>query len=200
MRSGRPEAGGGSNPEAVVRAFLQALNAHDVERALALLGDEFTFRDAGGGVAIEREAMPSVLGWDAAAEGRLEVLDLDVAADTVRVRLRERNRFTELLGLEPWDVEATFVVREDRIVDEVAREIAERGQDITGRFQDALEPVRRWAETARPDESRAIFGERGLARYDGPTARGLLELIEAYREQPDSQRRGEGGDRHERDR
>lgn len=170
-------------PETVVRAFLDALDSHDVERALSLLDEAFTFRSADGSVAIDRAGMPAVLGWDAAAEGSVEVKTLETVGDTVRVRLTERSRFTELLSLEPWEVDATFVVRDGRIVEEVAREVAVDGEGITERFQRALAPVRRWAETARPAEANALFAGEGVAGYDGPTARRLLRLLEDYRKE-----------------
>lgn len=170
-------------PETVVRAFLDALDSHDVERALSLLDETFTFRSADGSVAIDRAGMPAVLGWDAAAEGSVEVKALEAVGDTVRVRLTERSRFTELLSLEPWEVDATFVVRDGRIVEEVAREVSLDGEGITDRFQRALAPVRRWADTARPAEAEALFAGEGVAGYDGPTARRLLRLLEDYRKE-----------------
>lgn len=167
-------------PAEVVRAFLHSLDEHDVEGALALLDASFVFRSSDGGFEAGKEAMPSMLAWDAAAGSDVEIRELTSSGDTVRVLLVERNRFTELLELEPWVVEATFVVRDGRISEEVAREVAVDGPSFEDRFRRALEPVRRWAVEARPAEARAVFADGGVARYDGPTARRLLALIEAH--------------------
>lgn len=167
-------------PAEVVRAFLGSLDEHDVEGALALLDDDFVFRSGDGGFEAGKEAMPSMLGWDAAAGSEVEIRELSSSGDTVQVRLVERNQFTELLELEPWVVEATFVVREGLIVEEAAREVALDRPPLTLRFERALEPVRRWAVEARPAEAAAVFEDGGVARYDGPTARRLLALIEDH--------------------
>lgn len=168
-------------PAEVVRGFLGSLDGHDVEGALAHLDESFVFRSADGGFEAGKDAMPSMLAWDAAASSDVEIRELTSSGDTVRVRLVERNRFTELLELAPWVVEATFGVREGRIVEEVAREVAVDGPTFEERFRQALEPVRRWAVEARPAEAAAVFADEGVARYDGPTARRLLALIEGHR-------------------
>lgn len=177
---GQPTPDPAEAPREVVRSFLESLDRHDVDGAVALLDDVFAFRSGDGGFEVDKEAMPSVLGWDRAAGSDLEIRELTASGDTVRARLVERNRFTELLGLEPWVVEATFVVRDGRIVEEVAREMATDGPSFTERFQRALEPVRSWAAEARPGEAAAVFEDGRVARYDGPTAKRLLALIEAY--------------------
>lgn len=179
-----PEAGRvGSSPSGVVRAFLGELGRHDAEGALALLHEDFTFRSADGSVLADRRAMRTILAWDAAAEGRVEIRELREEGEVVRARLRETNRFTELLELDPWLVEATFVVRDGRIVEEVVREIVDEGPTFTRRFEAALGPIVRWAEENRPADARALFEDGRLARYDGPTARRLLRVIEAYLEE-----------------
>lgn len=168
-------------PREVVTTFLQHLDRHDVEGALALLDDGFVFRSGDGTFEAGREAMPAMLAWDAAVEGDVEIRQLKASGDTVRVRLVERNRLTDLLELEPWVVEATFVVRNGRIVEEVAEEVVADRPAFAERFERALEPVRRWAVEARPSDAKATFEDGSVARYDGPTARRLLELIEAHR-------------------
>lgn len=181
----------GGAPAEVVRAFFRALDRHDADGVLELLDEDFAFRSADGSFAIGREALPDVLGWDFAAGSDVDVERLQEEGDTVRVTLRERNRLTELLGLEPWRVEATFVVRDGRIREEIAREVVGEGPSFQERFRRALEPVADWAAEARPEDAGAVFADGGVARYDGPTARRLLRLLEAYRERADGASAGE---------
>lgn len=174
-----PDAG--ESPRAVVRAFLHSLDEHDAEGAMALLDEDFVFRSGEGGYEIRRNQMSDVLAWDAAADGTVEIEEMRAEGDTVRARLVERNQFTELLELEPWTVQATFVVRDGRIVEELAEEVVGEAASFNARFARALEPVIRWAEETRPEAASRVFTDGRVARFDGPTARRLLQLIRTYR-------------------
>ncbi len=172
----RPE----TDPETVVRTFLQKLEQGDIDAVMALLHEDFVFRDAESTFRAGREDMPSMLAWDLEAEGRIEIQALEAEGEVVRVRLRETNRFTELLELAPWEVEATFTVREGEIQEEVARERVSGGPSFTERFQQELQPVVAWAAEVYPEAADTIFEDGRVRRYDGPTARRLLQLLEAY--------------------
>lgn len=169
------------SPEAVVRAFLGALEAQDASGALELLDDDFIFRNADGSFEVDRDGIPPMLAWDASARSEIRIEELRTSDDTVRTRLVEHNRFSELLDLEPWVVEAEFVVRDGRILTETVREVTGGGPSFTERFRAALGPVHRWAVEERPGEAEAVFEDGRIARYDGPTARRLVRLIVSYR-------------------
>lgn len=170
-----------TSPEATVRAFLGALEGPDVEAALALLDEDFVFRNAAGSFEVDRDGIAPILTWDATARSEPRIEELRVSGDTVRTRLVERNRFSELLDLEPWVVDAEFVVRDGRILRETVRELTGEGPSFTERFRAALEPVHRWAVEERPGVAEAVFEDGRIARYDGPTARRLMRLIVSYR-------------------
>lgn len=164
----------------VVRRFLGCLSDHDADGAMALLAADFEFRDEAGTFSAGRRSMPAMLAWDFEAGSRLEIEALTVEADGARARLRERNRFTDLLDLEPWDLRVRFVVAGGRIREEVVDDRSPNGQSTTERFGRAMRPVAQWARRERPQEAAAVFdGDRPL-RYDGPTARRLLRLVEGY--------------------
>lgn len=169
------------SPRAIVREFVEDVRRHDVDGAMSHLADGFVFRDAGGKFAVGREAMPAMLSWDAAVRSRLRIDEVRASGDTVWTQLVEQNRLTDLLDLEPWVVEAVFVVRHAEITEEMVRELTAGEPTFTHRFQAALEPIRRWAAQERPALARTIFEDGQVARYDGPTARRLLELIGEYR-------------------
>lgn len=169
------------SPEATVRAFLGAVERQDAEAALALLAEDFVFRNAAGSFEVDRDGIAPILAWDATARSEPRIERLRASGDTVRARLVERNRFSELLDLEPWVVDAEFVVRDGRIQRETVREVTGEGPSFTERFHAALDPVRRWALEARPGEAEDVFEDGRVTRYDGPTARRLLRLIVGYR-------------------
>lgn len=166
--------------EAVVRRFFDRLEDRDVEGALALLGRDFRFGDAAGAFSAGREAMPAMLAWDFEAGSRVDIEALEAEGENVRVQLRERNRFTELLGLEPWAMRVRFVVVDGLILEEVVDDRGPDGSSITQRFERAIGPVAQWAAATRPEEAAAVFEDGRISRYDGPTARRLLGLMESY--------------------
>lgn len=168
-------------PEEVVRAFFDALSRSDLEAAMALVGEDFVLRQASGTYTADREALTKILEWDVAAQGRGEIENLETEGEVVQVRLREWNRFIELLDLDPFRVELTFVVRDGLIRQEVIREMTGRGPSFTDQFHQALEPVIEWAARNRPDDVASVFDDGRVSRYDAPTARRLIELLEAYR-------------------
>lgn len=169
--------------EDVVRSFLVAVDGGDAPRAMSLLAPGFAMRSWDGDVLVGRERYPDVLGWDAVAEGEREVERFDVSDAAVTIRLVERNRFTELLGLAPFRMETRYAVRNGKIVDQRLRELTEPDTpSYTQRFTAAMEPILAWAEDRAPGLLAAATGSGGAIRYDAESARALLELIRRYRE------------------
>jgi hypothetical protein len=169
--------------ENVVRSFLAAVDGGDVPRAMSLLASGFAMRSWDGDVLVGREGYGDVLGWDAVAEGEREVEQFDVSDEAVTVRLVERNRFTELLGLGPFRMKTRYVVQDGKIVDQRLRELSEEGApSYTQRFTAAMEPILAWAEDHAPGLLAAASGSSVAIRYDAESARALLDLIRRYHE------------------
>jgi hypothetical protein len=172
-----------SSAESIVRTFLERLDRHEVEGALALLDDGFVFRSVDGGFSADRDALPAMLSWDEVADGEVRIETLERRGDVVEARLMETNYFTRTLGLSGWVVEARFRVQNGRITEEVVSEITADGPTFDQRFARALAPVREWATNARPGVADSVFAGGHIARYDAPTARRLRDLVDAYCEQ-----------------
>lgn len=169
------------SPESVVREFLAAIDRGDIPAAMARVAEEFTFRDRAGTFAVGREDLVPMLEWDVAVGGDPSVRELEVSGDTVRAVIVETNELTRLLELGAFVVDATFVVGDGRIVEEIVEERTEGGPSYTERFRRALQPVLGWAAERHPDRLDAILTDGGL-RYDGPTARELVRLVRAWRD------------------
>ncbi|MFW6078384.1 MAG: nuclear transport factor 2 family protein [Gemmatimonadota bacterium] len=170
-----------AGPTALVEHFFTALEAGDTARFMALLDDGFVFRDPDSTFVASKEMIPGMLAWDLAAGAHPVVSDLRASGDTVRCTVRETNAFTELLGLEPYVLDLTFVVRDGRIREEVVRERVTDGPSYTQRFNEAVAPVLAWAERNDPEALGRIRGDSGM-RYDGESARALVRVIRAWRE------------------
>lgn len=168
-------------PEEIVREMLDASEAGDFERVLSFLAPDFAVRSWEGAALLDRAGYRNALAWDLAAGGSKEVESLDVVGDTVTVRVLERNRFTDLMGLGPFRLELRYVVRGELVAGQRMRERPEEGRS-TGveRFNQAMAPVFTWAA----DEAPALLAratDDGAIVYDGPAARALLELVLRYR-------------------
>lgn len=183
-----PAAEAVPEPTALVEHFFAALEAGDSARFMALLDDEFVFRDPDSTFVASKEAVPGMLEWDMAAGADPVVSDLRASGDTVYCTVRETNAFTELLGLEPYVLDLTFVVRDGRILEEIVRERVADGPSYTERFNEAIAPVLTWAEQNDPEALSRVRGEQGM-RYDGESARALIGLIRAWREDTGAQER-----------
>lgn len=166
---------------ALVERFFALLEAGDADRLMLLLDDDFVFRDPDSTFVLPKAGMPTMLGWDIVARGRPVVSDLRASGETVRCRVRETNAFTELLGLDPFELDVTFVVRDGRILEEVARELVVDGPSYTARFGEAVAPVLAWAGHHDPETLDRVLNDGGSIRFDGESAHALLELIHAWR-------------------
>ncbi|MFW6201163.1 MAG: nuclear transport factor 2 family protein [Gemmatimonadota bacterium] len=170
-----------AGPTALVERFFTALEAGDSARFMALLDDDFVFRDPDSTFVVRKAAIPSMLEWDMAAGAHPVVSELRASGDTVHCTVRETNAFTDLLGLDPYVLDLTFVVREGRIREEVVSERVADGRSYTERFNEAVAPALAWAERNDPEALGRIRDETGM-RYDGESARALLDVIHAWRE------------------
>lgn len=175
---GGPPTPPGAEPVAVVSAFFEALSAGNRTEAEALLAPGFILLSWDASVLASRERYVAMMGWDAAAEGVPLIERTVVEEDTVTVLVRETNEFTRLLELEPFRLESRFVINSGLIQEQRLRELAD-GPSYTRRFEDAIAPVLRWAETAAPELLRGVSVD-GAIRYDEGSARRLLRLIRLY--------------------
>lgn len=167
------------HPSRVASDFFRFIGEEDMAGVMSLLGPEFRLRDGDGSVLGTRSDMPAMLGWDFEADPELEVGQMRVSGDTVRLTVVEENDFTRLLDLDPWRSRVTLVVRDGLIREEVLEEPAGEERSFSEDFARAIEPILAWAEQHDPARHAEIVGPDGMS-FDGPTARRLLAVIRAY--------------------
>lgn len=170
--------------EVVVRALLEAVDAGDVSGVKSLLAPGFRMRSWEGESLATRSEYLTMLGWDLAAGGVRTIEALEVHGDTVSLEMRERNDFTRLLGLDPFQLEVRYVVAERLIAEQRLREVPEEGPSDTGRFDQAVTPILEWGREEAPGLLDAIVVD-GSIRYDERSGRALLELIRLYQSSRD---------------
>lgn len=179
------------DPGRVASRFFSSLEATDMEAVHSLLADDFRLLDGAGNAVASREEMATLLGWDFEAAPEIRLGEMQVAGDTVRVRVVERNDFTRLLDLDPWVSDVRLIVRDGKIVEETLREPDDVERSFGASFGEAVTEVLAWGERHRPGLHATITRSGGL-QFDAPTARALLDLIRAYRERPGGGQEGGG--------
>lgn len=165
------------NPTDVVRSYLDRVNAHNVDGALALLGPDFELEFEGSDVRMDRDAARRSLEWDAGVNGRL--LWSIVADDeaTVTVEGAESNDFLELLGIEALGFHSCFHVDAS---DLIARQV-HRAEWPEPPLDEALAPVVAWARQYEPAEIAEIYaGDR--ITYTRHMAIRWVALLRRWRE------------------
>lgn len=161
-------------PEAVMRAYVEAVNRGDPDAALGLTGTDFVLRPSLGGQYRRRDEVRGVLEYRAALHERWGVVDweYDPVDREVHALVEVTNDAWEVLRIRP-QVEVVLVVRNTRLILEQPR--ADSRELIR-----ALEPFLAWAAAERPRElARVWYGGQPVRRKDA--ARRLVALLAAWR-------------------
>jgi hypothetical protein len=159
-----------------VKGFVGAMRSGDVDRSVSYLARDFELQSSGGGQRIDRDAMRSILEWDAALHGKMTFADLEWEDDIVRGTFTEWNDLYELLGIEPQRYRIEFRFRGDLIREQIYEVLDSDGPSM----DEALEPVIEWAAADRPADLEAIYPD-GRRVYTADAATGWVELVRAWR-------------------
>ena len=161
-------------PEAVARAYVDAVDGGDVDAALDLTSTDFVVRPLGGGYYYQGEGARPVFGYRAALHERWRVLtwEFDPEDREVHALVEVTNDAWTLLGVTP-RVELVLVVRDSRL-------ILERPRTDSRELRSALDPFLTWAAAERPEDLARVWS-RGQPVHRPEAARWLVGLLEAWR-------------------
>lgn len=165
------------NPTGVVRAYLDRVNAHDVDGAMAFLEPDFELEFEGTDARMDRDGARRALEWDAGVNGRL--LWSIVADDevTVTVEGAESNDFLELLGIDALGFRSCFHVD---AADRIARQV-HRADWPDPPLDEALAPAVAWAQQYEPEEIADLYRD-GQIVYTRHMAIRWVALLRRWRE------------------
>lgn len=160
----------------VVESYREAVNEHDIERALSYLSPDFRVLFVGTDFALSREQLREAMGWDAGANGRV-VLELEKSEEGRAVYLgSESNDFLRLIGIPELKFRATFSLDEQGLIE------TQLYEKLPGQRspEDAMKPAVEWASAERPDVLRRIYPD-GRMIYTEEMARGWVALLEEWK-------------------
>jgi hypothetical protein len=174
-------------PEAVARAYVDAVDRGDVDAALDLTSTDFVLRPALGGYYYRHEKARPVLEYRAALHERWRVVgwEYDPVDHAAYARIEVTSDAWDLLDLRP-RLDLLLILRGSRL-------IMEQPRDDSKELRRALDPFLAWAAAERPAELARVWA-RGAPLQRPDAARGLVALLEAWRQErgPVAERR-EGG-------
>jgi hypothetical protein len=162
------------SPEAVARAYVDAVDRGDVDAALDLTSTDFVLRPLGGGYYYRREKARPVFEYRAALHERWHVVTWEYNPEDreVHARIDVINEAWSLLGVTP-RVELVLVLRGSRLIMEQPRTDPQE-------LRRALDPFLAWAAAERPQELADVW-YRGQPLQRAEAAPRLVALLEAWR-------------------
>lgn len=168
------------DPDAFVQHYVELHRARDIDGLLALHTDDAEFVIPGQNAVRGRKALRDLFEWDAVLDARLEMRDIHMEGDTIRVdTIIESNRFFEALGLPEvrYQPGTRFVLRDGLIA---AVHAADLDEETLRRGLPAYQRLMAWLAANRPDDLARLMPD-GKFRYDAESARRWLEVLEEWK-------------------
>lgn len=160
---------------AVVTAYLDAVNRHDVDQAMRHLSDGFRLEFAGG-PSMAKADMASMLGWDAGVEGRVGWEIVAEEASEVVVEGQETNEFFRLLDVGHLRFRSRFRVDDDGRITHQRHEV----QSLGDRYGEVLAEAVAWAQEHEPEELAEIYPQGRLIHSEA-MGRRWVALLRRWR-------------------
>lgn len=163
----------------IVLAYLEAHNAHDIERALNVFSPKIRFMMVGLWTREGIDELRSLEAWDAALNSQLAFDDLKIRQGRMDCRGRETNDWYQFTGIDQVDYDSIKFEFHDGKISHIRAKLAPKSERDVDR---AMNEVIRWALEAAPDEVKALV-RRGKFRYGQDQAVRWMDLLEKWKTQ-----------------
>jgi hypothetical protein len=165
-----------SKPTAIVKSYVEAYNARDLERLLSLHSENVTF-EVVGQVSIQgKEKVRDLAEYDFALNITMSLGECRTRGDSVMCELAETNDWLKATGIEEAHYSVTFVVGDGLIESIRAQQVPETAQA----FKEVLGPLLEWASEHRPQQVAEMMPE-GEFIYNAENARKSLLLLREWK-------------------
>lgn len=166
-----------AKPDQVVRNYLERLEAHDTEAAVARLAPDFEIEFPESGFRMGRGDAARALAWDAGANGRMEWTVTEVDGSRATVEGTETNDFLRLLGVGELSFTSVFELDEEGRIRRQRHEVDWGSRSLP----EAMAPLVAWAREHEPEELERLYPE-GRMVYSEPMARGWVALARKWKD------------------
>ncbi|HKJ17754.1 MAG TPA: hypothetical protein VJ984_10420 [Xanthomonadales bacterium] len=156
--------------------YFESLNAHEIEKALSYISDDFTLHFTEYNFSIDKEGLVDVLGWDKGVNGKFSYEKLTIKEDSITGLFKEQNDFLKLLGIK--DLRATNTYRFEfsgKIVEQTYTPLPDQPS-----FQDRMQECIEWAKANRPLELRDIYPENQML-FNEETGKKWVILLKEWK-------------------
>ncbi len=165
--------------EAIVQAYLEAHNSHDITRELSFLTDDCAFIFSDGQKVEGLQEMQALAEWDAVLESTLEMSEFASNDGTVvAARATEHNLWFNGLGIEKIvSMPGTEYTLRDGKISKIAPSdwSEESREEFTLKFRLFM----RWARDFHPNEIAQVMPD-GKFTYTGEAAQIWLDLFDQW--------------------
>jgi hypothetical protein len=159
----------------VVEEYLLACNAHNVDRVVSLITDDFIFAVAGGLDIKGVDQNRGVTQYDSVMNVELTMRDISAVGDTVGCTVIETNDWLTVSGMDSAVYAVKFVLRDGLI----AAILATPSPETKAGFGAVVRPMMQWASVNRPEEVSALMPD-GVFVYNAETAGPALALLREW--------------------
>lgn len=164
-------------PDEILRAYVEANNAHDIDKVMSLFTDDIRFENVGVWVKQGKEEVRTIAEWDATTHIHMTISDITVMGDTVTFRLIETNDWLKSAGVDEWHWVAR-VITKNGLIKEIKATLTEESAKI---FIPVYQSIIQWMSTERPQELPELM-PGGEFVYGAEVAKKWLDMLNEWRE------------------
>ena len=165
-----------SSDKEIVQGYLEAHNAHDVERALSYFSPNIRFMMSGLWTREGLDELRALEAWDAALNSQLAFDDLKIRRGRMDCRGREANDWYQIVGIEQVDYDSIKFEFQDGKIIHIRAKMSPKSERAVDR---AMNEVVGWALAAAPDEVKALV-RRGKFLYGPEQAVRWMDLLKRW--------------------
>lgn len=168
-----------SSEREIVLAYLEAHNAHDVERTLSCLSPTIRFMMTGLWTREGLDEMSAMETWDAELNSHLTFEGLKIRQGRMDCRGSETNDWYQFVGIQQVDYDS---IKFEFTGGKISRIRAKMSPKSERAVDQAMNDVVRWALEEAPDEVEALV-PRGILRYGHEQALRWMALLKEWKTQ-----------------
>lgn len=167
--------------KAIVLAYQEAHNAHNVEQAMSYFAPNVRFEMAGLWVREGAEEIKAMEEWDAVVVGKIAFGDAKVRGGRFECKAKETNAWFDVVGIEAVYYESYRFEFQNGLISRIRAKISPKGEMAIDKV---INRIMRWALEARPDEIEDII-PRGQFNYGNEQAERWMVLVKEWKQQAD---------------